>query len=81
MISNLFNIYSVSQYLYPNHELTNMPNLYNLLISIIITKKPEDAKEIIQLIKLNMGLTFHNNLKQYVMKKYALDHELVKMVS
>lgn len=81
MISNVWNAYSISQWLYPNHEYQNMPNLYNFLISIISTRKSEDVKQIIQQIKLHIGMTFLNGFKQYILKKYPLEHELVKMVS
>ena len=38
-------------------------------------------KEIVQMIKVNLGLTVHEAFKSYIIKKYPLDHHLVRLLN
>lgn len=80
MIQTLFGLYSMTS-LATNYSVSNMPNIYNLLISILSTNIEIDKKkEIVQLIKLHCGMTVYDGFKAYVMKKYAVDAEIVKLL-
>lgn len=78
MISNLVNSYSIVSIILPNHQLCNMPNIYNSLIALLL-KFPNDQKEIYQIITINMGNTFLLGFKDYCIKKFPLDHEILKL--
>jgi len=80
MMSSIYNTASICSLIFPNHQFQNMPNLYNLLISILLINDSDKKSEIIQLIKLNLGLTFYDGFRQYIIKKYPIDHDLVKLV-
>ena len=74
-----------------NYGVVNLSNLYNFLISIIsasVDIKNEEkekekvlcglpTKDIVQLIKLHLGLTIFEGLKQYALKKYPPSHIVV----
>lgn len=79
MISTLSSLYCVIPMI-SNYNMVNLPNIYNLLISILLLEDI-DENEILQMIKLNMGMTFYDGFKQYIIKKYPLSHILVKMVN
>lgn len=65
-----------------NHKITNMNNLFNLLINLISDcKNIDESKKIIQLVKLHMGMTFFENFRSYIMKKYPYSAEMVLLVN
>jgi|WetSurMetagenome_2_1015567.scaffolds.fasta_scaffold540394_1 hypothetical protein len=80
MLSDILGLHTLSSYIYPNHQMVNMPNIFNLLLGIMVQRK-EDASAVVQMIKLNMGLTFYESFRQYVIKKYPINHDLVLLVS
>lgn len=52
-----------------NYTIMNMPNIYNFII-ISMDLIPEDNKEkYISNIKLQLGITFYNGLREYIIKK------------
>lgn len=92
MLSTLISVCSLSS-LSTNYSIVNMPNLFNLLILIILDTALEERtkgrdiyrqhqeQDIVQMIKTNMGMTFYESFKQYVMKKYPLEHRIVRLVN
>lgn len=78
MIQTLGALYYLSPVL-TNYGMVNLPNLYNLLISILsLSLCPEVKKEIVQLIKLHLGITIFTGLKQYALKKYSGTHPIIQ---
>lgn len=78
MLVSLYGMSSLSN----NYSLSNMPNIYNLFISILsINIEVQQKKEIVQLIKLHCGMTMYEGFKAYVMKKYSVDSEIVKLIN
>jgi hypothetical protein len=76
----LFNIYSaVNLVTTSNHKVVNINNHYNFIINIILNTDENKQREIIQEMKLQIGISFFNDLKQYILKKYPVEHELVKL--
>jgi len=61
-----------------NYSITNQNNIYNFVVEVI--NMDDDfifKKAVIQSIKTNIGMTFYENFKQYVMKKYPIDSNIV----
>ena len=52
-----------------NYKIQNINNVYNLIYDIIKLCDEEKKKEIGELIKKDIGMTFYNNFKLYLMKK------------
>lgn len=64
-----------------NYNIMNAPNMYNLLISVLGGETKEKQAEIIELVKIHMGITFWNNFRDYVLRKFKLDSEMARLVS
>lgn len=80
MISAILSLYSLSS-LSTNYTVSNLPNIYNLLISILSMDMDEaKKKEIVQMIKTNLGMSFFEGFKGYILKKYNIDNPLVKLL-
>lgn len=70
-----------------NYGVVNLSNLYNFIISVInindslvtegSNKQNIPTKELVQLIKLHLGLTIFEGLKQYALKKYPPSHGVI----
>lgn len=65
-------------YLYncSNYSITNIVNVYNSFINILELVDEENKKKIIRIIKNNIGMTFYNDLRDYVNHKYSPNDEL-----
>lgn len=61
-----------------NYRVQNINNIYNLLIKILLILNETQRKDIITEIKLIVGVTFHTDFKNYMIKKLGVDDELVK---
>jgi hypothetical protein len=79
MLSSISSMYCILP-MVSNYNMVNMPNIYNLLIALLLLDEPHNI-DTIQLIRLHMGITFYDGFKQYVLKKYPLTHNLVRLVS
>jgi hypothetical protein len=66
---------------YTNYNIVNVVNLYNFIISILRRTPPERHGEIVEGIKVHMGMTQFNQFKEYIQKKYEYTHEYVRLVS
>lgn len=65
-----------------NYSVTNMPNLYNFLISVLrIIKDENDRNFFIEEMRLELGITFFEGFRGYVLKKYPYEHEFSKLVN
>lgn len=62
-----------------NYQLINKNNIYNTFIYVIENEKDnEQKKKIINLIKMNIGITFYNDMMGYLLKKNP-QSELLKL--
>ena len=65
-----------------NYSLINTPNLCNLLIFVLRTTQDDNQKYVfLEEIKLQLGITFFNVLKDYIHKKYNFNHPLVILIN
>lgn len=52
------------------YSYVNVCNMYNLLYCVIKSADDEQKKkDFIEMIKLNMGMTFYNDFMAYLLKK------------
>lgn len=51
------------------YSMINTSNLYNLLINTMQTLDEEQRKTFVENLRINMGMTFGNELKVYLFKK------------
>ena len=63
---------------YTNYKMTNMPNIYNLLISIFNDLTDEEVMKYLDSIKLYVGNTFYNEFVGYIFKKMP-NHRILKL--
>jgi len=66
---------------YTNYDIVNVVNVFNLLISILKITMPEDHPTIMEEIKIQIGMTFFNKFRVYLMKKFPIDHPYIKLVN
>lgn len=52
-----------------NYTMMNMHNTYNFIIVSMDLLPEENKDKYISNIKLQMGITFYNNLREYIIKK------------
>ena len=65
-----------------NYSVINMPCLYNLFIYVLKELKNEDERDkFLEECRLQMGITFYDNFRAYVLKKYPYGHELARLVN
>lgn len=82
-MDTLYNLFFVTSAVssITNYKVQNINNIYNLLISIISRSNEAERKKILEDIRVTVGLTFYNDFKNYIFKKYPIEHELVKLVA
>lgn len=64
---------------YSNYTFANTSNLYNFIISIFKITNEEDHKDIIEALKIHLGMQIYENFKQYIFKKYNMNHQYIKL--
>jgi hypothetical protein len=61
---------------YSNYSIVNKNNIYNCFINILLDSDEETRKTIVKYIRLNIGMTFFNNLRDYIIRKFP-DSEIL----
>lgn len=64
-----------------NHRVININNLHNFMLSILMNAEDEEKEEIIQLIKLHMGLTYYEQFKAYCTRKLKYHDPIIKLLN
>lgn len=77
MISYLFNgvVNSISSS--SNYGICNVNNIYNHMILTSEMLDDNDKKKYIESIKIQIGMSFYNDFKNYIFRK-SPNHELLK---
>ena len=57
-----------------NYTIINYCNLFNLLIDILNHSTDEQIQQIINSIKINLGITIFNDFKTYLYRKLPKSH-------
>ena len=64
-----------------NHRICNVVNIYNFIIDILNNSSDDDRIDTVQSIKTHIGLTFFDDFRQYVMRKYPYDDAIVRLLN
>ena len=67
--------------MFSNYSITNAPNQYNLMISILTEQTNEEQLKTVEKIKIHMGISFWNQFREYVLRKFKIDSDMVKLVA
>jgi len=62
---------------YTNHNVMNVSNVYNFCILTFDNLSDDQYDTYVTCMKLQIGLTFCNNLKEYLLKKNR-NHKLIE---
>lgn len=63
-----------------NYSYINTNSLYNLLITILKSSNEEQQKDIIENIKINLGMAWFYSFKGYSLRKLPVHHYVVKLL-
>jgi len=80
MISTLYNLTMLGS-VFSNYSITNAPNQYNLMIAILTEQTKEEQLKTIEKIKIHMGISFWNQFREYVLRKFRIDSDMAKLVA
>ena len=64
----------------PNYSYISTHCLYNLLISILKISNLEQQKEVLESIKINLGLSWFYDFKNYTLRKLNVSHPVVQLL-
>ena len=64
----------------PNYSYISTHCLYNLLLSILKISNLEQQKEIIESIKVNLGMSWYYDFKHYCLRKLSVAHPVVQIL-
>lgn len=61
----------ITDYFYENstYKIQNVNNIFNFIIEILKISDEETKKKIIEIMKIQIGMTFTNNFKMYLFRK------------
>jgi hypothetical protein len=75
MDGSIFNFMGMGNYSYIN---TN--SLYNLFIATLKSSSEDQQRDLIENIKINLGMSWFDSFKTYALRKLPINHYVVKLL-
>lgn len=63
-----------------NYTYINQHSLFNFIIYVLKISNEEQQRDIIQQIKINLGLSWYYSFKTYALRKLSVSNYVVKLL-